>query len=262
MVADAEAALSKNIAASQTVVYNIKYAAAGRSAGVLTRLVPNLIVTPGPTQGFTPARARDGGRERRRPARRPPTARRRAGGDGDGGDGQRADQADHDLAAADRLRRRHRPRPADSGQVDVRPAQINYEAKVTEINLNYAKNLGLNYDFSGATTTHRRDCSTTPTNVDQRPTLGDNGYRRRKILKFGTFGRTADLQLRDGRRWTRCSRTATPSCWPTPNISARGRPAGRDLHRRHGQLHLVRHAVADRARTSRPARSTPASSCS
>ncbi|MDQ2688101.1 MAG: type II and III secretion system protein, partial [Armatimonadota bacterium] len=71
--------------------------------------------------------------------------------------------------------------------VDVRPAQINYEAKVTEINLNSLKNLGLTYDFSGASTR----IGELPDNVaGGAPKLGDNGYPG-KILKSGVFGRTA-----------------------------------------------------------------------
>ena len=40
--------------------------------------------------------------------------------------------------------------------IDTRPAQINYEAKVTEINLNNVKNFGLTYDFFRGHHSHRR----------------------------------------------------------------------------------------------------------
>jgi type II secretory pathway component GspD/PulD (secretin) len=153
LVADAEGALSRNIAASQTVIYNIKYASADDLQSVLGRLVPNLVVTPGPSQGFhlqAPSTA-DAGGATSTTASYGTTAP--AGATGAASTGSVATKTttnsllltgtDADVTRARQL----------LATVDVRPAQINYEAKVTEINLNSLKNLGLKFDFSGASTT-------------------------------------------------------------------------------------------------------------
>lgn len=187
LVADAEAGLSRNIAASQTVVYDIKYASADDLQSVLGRLVPNLIVTPGPSQGFrlqAPTTADAGGTTSTTASYGTSAP---AGATGSTSTGSVATKpttnsllltgTDADVARARQL----------LATVDVRPAQINYEAKVTEINLNSLRNLGLTYDFSGATTRigELSDNFSAPPAV-----LGDNG-KAGKILKGGVFGRTA-----------------------------------------------------------------------
>lgn len=152
VVAQSEAALSKNIASSQTVVYNIKYASAEDLQSVLGRLVPGLVVTPAPTQGFNlhaPITADATGTT---------STTTSYGAAAPGGSvtatvGNVALKpttysllltgSEGDIARARQL----------LATVDLRPAQINYEAKVTEINLNHAKNIGLSYDFSSAKTT-------------------------------------------------------------------------------------------------------------
>jgi type IV pilus assembly protein PilQ len=70
-------------------------------------------------------------------------------------------------------------------EVDVQPAQIAYDAKITEINLNDTRQLGLNWDFSGATTRigEMPDEGTANSTV---PTLGRGG----NVFKFGVIGRT------------------------------------------------------------------------
>jgi len=149
VVAQSEAALSKNIASSETVMYNIKYVSADDLQNVLARFVPGLIVTPAPTQGFNlqaPITADAGGTVSTTTsygsvapggavtatvgnvAVKPTThALLLSGSAGD-------------IARAQQL----------LATIDLRPAQINYEAKVTEINLNNIKNIGLTYNFSGA----------------------------------------------------------------------------------------------------------------
>lgn len=189
LVADAEAGLSRNIAASQTVVYNIKYASADDLQSVLSRLVPNLVVTPGPSQGFrlqAPTTADASGTTSTTAGYGAP-AGASAGATSTASTGNVATKpttnsllltgTDADVARARQI----------LATVDLRPAQINYEAKVTEINLNSLKNLGLTYDFSGATTRigELSDNFTAPPAV-----LGDNG-KAGKILKGGVFGRTA-----------------------------------------------------------------------
>lgn len=173
VVADAEAALSKNIAASRTEIYNIKYASADDLQSVLSRLVPGIIVTPGPTQRAIP------------PA---PTTADSSGatstttsyGNTGAGTGGTVTSATGNLptkpttnsllltgSEADIARARQ-----ILTTVDVRPAQLNFEAKVSEVNLNSLKQIGLSYDFTGA-----------------RTTVGESSTYPGRILKFGTFAR-------------------------------------------------------------------------
>ena len=65
--------------------------------------------------------------------------------------------------------------------VDVRPVQINYEAKVIETSINNADQYGLTYDFGGANTI-----------VGELGTTGQlgSGTYPGKVQKFGTFART------------------------------------------------------------------------
>ncbi|MDQ2800587.1 MAG: hypothetical protein M3Y13_13235 [Armatimonadota bacterium] len=182
VVADAESALSKNIAASRTEIYNIKYASADDLQSVLSRLVPGIIVTPGPTQRAIP------------PA---PTTADSSGatstttsygntGAGTGGTVTSATGnlptkpttnsllltgSDADIARARQI----------LTTVDLRPAQINFEAKVSEVNLNSLKQIGLKYDFTGASAIIGEFGTTN--------TLGSGTYAG-KVNKFGTFGRT------------------------------------------------------------------------
>ena len=149
VVAQSEAALSKNIASSETVMYNIKYVSADDLQNVLARFVPGLIVTPAPSQGFNlqaPVSADAGGIVSTTTS----YGAVAAGGAVTSTVGNVAVKATtHALlltgSAGDIARARQL-----LATVDLRPAQINYEAKVTEIDLNHVKNLGLTYDFSGA----------------------------------------------------------------------------------------------------------------
>jgi type II secretory pathway component GspD/PulD (secretin) len=75
-------------------------------------------------------------------------------------------------------------------EVDTQPAQINYSIKVTELDINKQNNLGLNWDFSGATTRIGEEAD----NIANPPaTLGDNGQTN--LLSFGAIGRTAVSDL-------------------------------------------------------------------
>ncbi|MBV9849793.1 MAG: type II secretion system protein GspD [Armatimonadetes bacterium] len=152
LVADTEAGLSNGIAESQTVVYDIKYASADDLQTVLGRLVPNLIVTPGPTQRtapVAPATADAGGTTSVTTSygattqgatvtavtgslpTKPTTSSLLLTG------------SDTDIARARQI----------LATVDVRPAQINFEAKITDLDTNLARDLGLGYSFAGAQTT-------------------------------------------------------------------------------------------------------------
>ena len=172
MISDSESVLSKNIQASRTEIYNIKYVSADDLQLVLARLVPGVIITPGPVQRTyapAPTTADAGG----------VTATTSSIGLGGGTVTSVTGNlpvkptttsllltgSDADLARALQV----------LATVDLRPAQINFEAKITEINLNKTDHLGLTYDFSGAGSA-----------VGE--TLSPN-YAG-KILKLGTFTRT------------------------------------------------------------------------
>lgn len=196
VVADAESQLSRNIGTSRTEVYQIKYAAADDLQSVITRLIPSLIVTPAPTQRTyapAPATADAGGATATTtsygatatpaggtttaitanlPVKPTTTALLLTG-------------LDTDIARA----------RAVLATVDLRPAQINYEAKIIETNITDDKQLGLSYDFGGAITRIGETIDNLNTAIDPPgPTLGDNGYPG-KLQKFGTFGRTAISNL-------------------------------------------------------------------
>ncbi len=195
VVAQSEAALSKNIASSETVVYNIKYASAEDLQSVLGRLVPGLVVTPAPTQGFNlhaPITAESTGTTSTTTsygavpaggavtstvgsvALKPTTSSLLL--TGSAGDIARARQ----LLAT----------------VDLRPAQINYEAKVTEINLNNVKRIGLTYDFNGASTQIGEALGNKPDGTPRNsPTdIYGDPYPGR-VTKFKTFVRSPITNL-------------------------------------------------------------------
>ena len=151
---------------------------------VLGRLVPGIIITPGPTQRtapVAPSTADAGG------ATATTTAYGGAGGTTTSVIGNLPTKSttssllltgsDADLTRARQV----------LTTVDVRPAQINFEAKITEVNLNAQKNLGLAYSFAGASTRIGEGLDNI---VKGPPTLGDTGYAGRPF-KFGTFSRTA-----------------------------------------------------------------------
>ena len=173
MISDSEGVLSKNIQASRTEIYNIKYVSADDLQLVLARLVPGIIVTPGPVQrtyasaptsadagvsttstSYGAAAAPAGGSTTSVTASlpvKPTTTSLLLTG------------SDADLARALQV----------LGTVDLRPAQLNYEARIVETSINNDDQLGLIYNFGGAQTT-----------------VGESSTYEGKILKFGTFSRT------------------------------------------------------------------------
>lgn len=152
LVADAESLISHNIGTSRTDVYNIKYASADDLESVLSRLVPGVIVTPAPAQRLYAAAptTADAGGVTSATTSYGATA---AGGTTIGTTGNAPVKptttallltgSEADLARARQV----------LTQVDLRPVQLNYEAKITEMSLQKADELGLTYDFSGAHTT-------------------------------------------------------------------------------------------------------------
>jgi len=182
LVADSESAISRNIGTSHTEVYNIKYASADDLQTVLGRLVPGVIITPGPAQrtyAAAPTTADSGGVTSSTTSYGAAAAA--TGGTTTSITGNIPVKAtttsllltgaDADLARARQV----------LTTVDVRPAQINYEARVIETSLTDDNQLGLTYDFGGAITNIGE--------VGTTGTLGSGTYLGR-ILKFGTFART------------------------------------------------------------------------
>ena len=194
IVTQAEAALSRNIAGSDTQLYLIKYMAPDDLVSVLTRLVPGLVVTPGPTQGFNlqaPVTADAGGTTSSTTSYGAATAGATTTTTGGNPPAHPTTPSllltggTADIARARQI----------LATVDVRPAQINYEAKVTEINLNNVKDFGLTYDFSGFSTTIGEEPPAyipdpnTPGKFIAQPTPALDPYGG-MIGKLRTFGRS------------------------------------------------------------------------
>jgi len=191
LVADSESAISRNVGTSRTDVYNIKYASADDLQSVLGRLVPGVIITPGPTQRTyspAPATADAGGVTSTTTSFGASAAP--AGGTTTSVTGNLPVKAtttsllltgsDADLARARQV----------LTTVDVRPAQINYEARVIETSVNNDDQLGLLYNFGGAQSTigELLQPGETPGN---NPIVAYPG----KILKGLTVGRTPITNL-------------------------------------------------------------------
>lgn len=177
-VAETEAALSKGIVSANTQVYRIKYADTSDLVTVLSRLVPGVVITPGPSMSND--------------LRAPTTADSSSvatttapQGQAQGGAGGAGTAPGPTTTLAANL---HTPTLLLSGpdeeitraldllaKIDVKPAQINYDAKVAEVNLDSAKNVGLMWDLSNARTSFS----------EVSPAGGSNS-----AIKFGTIGRT------------------------------------------------------------------------
>ena len=191
IIAESEATLSKNIQSSRTELYQIKYASADDLQSVLTRLVPGIIVTPAPTQRtapVAPSTADAGGVIATTTSYGASGAP--AGGTTTSVTGNLPTKpttsallltgSDADITRARQV----------LATVDMRPAQINYEAKITEVDLNAIKSFGLGYSFAGATTRIGESGAGGDNIATGPPKLGDSGYAGRPF-KFGTFSRTA-----------------------------------------------------------------------
>jgi len=191
LVADSESAISRNVGTSRTDVYNIKYASADDLQSVLGRLVPGVIITPGPAQRTyspAPATADAGGATSTTTSYG--ASATPAGGTTTSVTGNLPVKAtttsllltgsDADLARARQV----------LTTVDVRPAQINYEARVIETSVNNDDQLGLLYNFGGAQSTigELLQPGETPGN---NPIVAYPG----KILKGLTVGRTPITNL-------------------------------------------------------------------
>ncbi len=221
LVADSEAAISRNVGTSRTEVYSIKYAAADDLETVLSRLVPGVIIMPGPAQRVNtpaPATADAGGVTSTTTSYGAATP---TGGTTTATTGNVPTKptttsllltgSEADLARARQV----------LAQVDMRPAQINYEARVIETSVNNDNELGLTHDFTGAHTTIGEALQadeTTSTTTFADPFPG-------KILKFRTFVRTP-LDMLDTVQLHALFTSADTKLLASPNISAvDGQPA-------------------------------------
>lgn len=164
LVADTEQGLSRDMASSQTIVYNIKYASADDLQSVLTRLIPNLIVTPGPSMRLAPvapSTADAGGVTSTTTSYGAGASGAMTGASAGAGAGGVVTSVTSDLPTKPTtMSLLLTGDPADIAraqtilaQVDVRPAQIDFSATVADIDDNLARNLGLTYGFAGAQTT-------------------------------------------------------------------------------------------------------------
>ena len=191
VVADAESQLSRNIQGSRTQVYDIKYASADDLQSVLNRLVPGVIVTPGPVQRtYAPAPTTADASGVTSTTTSYGASAAPAGGTTTASTGNVAVKptttsllltgADADIARAVQV----------LSTVDVRPAQITYEARVIETSLDNDDQIGLTYNFGGAQTTigELLQPGEAPGN---NPIVKYPG----KILKSLTFGRTPITNL-------------------------------------------------------------------
>ncbi len=150
VVSDSESAISRNVGTSETVLYKIRYAAADDLQSLLNRLVPSLITTPAPVMGVippAPTTADSGG------VSATTTSYGAAGGTG----GTTTAVTGNLPVKATTTALLLTGSAADIGRaqqvlatVDIRPAQINYEAKIIETSMANADELGLTYDFTGA----------------------------------------------------------------------------------------------------------------
>ena len=174
IIGDSESAISRNVGTSVTEIYKIKYAAADDLQSLLNRLVPSLITTPAPVMSVVPPAptTADSSGVTSTTTSYGATAAA-AGGTTTAVTGNLPVKPTTTAllltgSAADIARARQ-----VLATVDLRPVQINYEAKVIETSFNNDDQYGLQYNFGGANTT-----------------IGESGTYLGKIQKFGTFGRT------------------------------------------------------------------------
>ncbi len=191
-VALAEGTFHPSVEQSETSTYRIKYAFGPNLITVLHNLVPKLIVISGPGQQF------DSG----------PAVNFSGSGAGAGntlvdrytvasampqgavGDGYK-DKADAKLTAPTLLvlngTRDDVTRALDLlSKIDVKPVQLLFEAKVTEINDTDQKQLGVNWDFSKFNTSFGEF---TPLDATGKPIPGDTDFPG-QVLKVGTISRS------------------------------------------------------------------------
>ena len=190
LVTQVDTTLGANVTQQKTETYDVRYASISDLITVLASVDPNLVVTPGPSQGFgakapsAGAAAASSGASGTSSSSGAP-----ASGSGASGSSQASSTGPTMLLLTGTPSDIARARQVLS-EVDVAPAQILFETKVTEITNNDQKNIGLNWDFSGAKTTiselyNSKTLPVTTNGITE--TFPDYPGQ---ILKFGTFGRS------------------------------------------------------------------------
>jgi type II secretory pathway component GspD/PulD (secretin) len=186
LVGQIDASLGANVTEQSTEVYRIQYASIGDLVAILGSLAPNVVVTPGPSQGFTTkapsasavaSSSSSTGTSSSGSSGAPSGATGASQSTATGPNLLLLTGSPTDIAKAETI----------LAEVDLQPAQIDFETKVTEIDRNIVNNIGLNWDFSGATTRIGEEADNT---AKPPATLGDNGQGG-NLLKFGTIARTA-----------------------------------------------------------------------
>ena len=221
IISDSESAISRNVGTSVTELYKIKYAAADDLQSLLNRLVPSLITTPAPVMNVippAPTTADSGG------VSATTTSYGAAAGTGGTTTAVTGNLPVKPTttallltgSAADIARARQ-----VLATVDLRPQQINYEAKVIETSAINDDQLGLTYDFGGTQTTIGELLQPGETNASNPITAEYPG----KILKGLTVGRTPITSLVTI-KLNALFNSADTKILASPNISAiDGQPA-------------------------------------
>ena len=188
-----EDSLAQRASLQTTETYTPHYVSLGDLIGVLNTLVPSLLVTPGPGAGFR-ATAPSAAASAASSSASASSDSSGSSSGSSGGSGTGASQSSiigpsmilltgsaADIAHARQI----------LAQVDIKPAQILYEAKVTELDINDVRDLGLNWDFSTAGFSIGE---LVPTGYSTSATINPVNYPG-QILKFGTFGRSPIFDL-------------------------------------------------------------------
>ena len=221
IISDSESAISRNVGTSVTELYKIKYASADDLQSLLNRLVPSLITTPAPVMSVVPpapTTADSGG------VSATTTSYGAAAGTGGTTTAVTGNLPVKPTttallltgSAADIARARQ-----VLATVDLRPQQINYEAKVIETSAVNDDQLGLTYDFGGTHTTIGELLQPGETNASNPIVAQYPG----KILKGLTVGRSPITSL-VGVQLNALFNDASTKILASPNISAiDGQPA-------------------------------------
>lgn len=204
LVQESEEALASGVASSKTVYYRIRYSAPMDLMSVMSRLVPGVLVTPAPTSNFNlsaPSTA-DAGSS---------TTTTNYGASSSGGSGQSTATSSNGSSVSSTTTSSVSVKPNVTAllltgndqdikraldilaEIDIRPAQIAYDAKITEVSLDKTRNIGLNWSFSGASTRigELPDQTATP------PSTLSTGTSAGNIIKFGVISRTPISDLAD-----------------------------------------------------------------
>lgn len=182
VVSQAEDAIAKNAADSQTAVYNIKYVDATSLQQALLQVFPTLVVTPGPLSRqdgpgamVMPNESFVDGTATTTQSTATASASSASTSTQPGANGSSSALTTPPKTASLLLT----GSPAEVAkaeallaQIDVRPAQIDYDAKVVDVNLDAVRNLGIKWDIGGSTS------------------ISESNTIPGKIASFGKFTRT------------------------------------------------------------------------